>query len=83
MLLCESVDACLCSDAQSLGLKALRTWAFSDGLGQWNAIQPALGQINETVLSQVLRTPMSMFMKLGLGPHMQDMASNLRAVNFL
>lgn len=41
-------------DAQSLGLKALRTWAYSDGPGQWNAIQPQLGQLNDSILSQVL-----------------------------
>ena len=40
----------------------LRTWAFSDGQGQWNAIQPQLGVLNETVLSQVLRTLISMSM---------------------
>ena len=45
----------LCRDAQDLGLKALRTWAFSDGSGQWNAIQPQLGQLNETILSQVMQ----------------------------
>lgn len=45
-------DYCNCSEAEKLGLKALRTWAFSDGQ-QWNAIQPQLGQLNETVLSQV------------------------------
>ena len=42
-----------CRDAQSLGLTALRTWAFSDGASQWNAIQPQLGLLNETILSQV------------------------------
>ncbi len=42
-----------CRDAQSLGLTAMRTWAFSDGASQWNAIQPQLGLLNETILSQV------------------------------
>ena len=65
-----SANACSCSDAQSLGLKVLWTWAFSDGLGQWNAIQPELGQINEPVLSQVLHILISMsiiYLTLGLG----------------
>ena len=39
-------------NAQSLGLTVLRTWAFSDGAGQWNAIQPELGVLNQTILSQ-------------------------------
>lgn len=43
---------CLCRDAQKLGLNALRTWAFSDGADEWNAIQPHLGELNETILSQ-------------------------------
>ena len=43
----------VCRDAQKLGLNALRTWAFSDGSKEWNGIQPKLGELNETVLSQV------------------------------
>ncbi len=45
-----------CRDAQSLGLTVLRTWAFSDGAAQWNAIQPQLGVLNETILSQACHT---------------------------
>lgn len=39
-------------DAKNLGLTVLRTWAFADG-PQWNAIQPALGILDERVLTQV------------------------------
>lgn len=40
-------------DAQNLGLKVMRTWAYSDGETEWNAFQPQLGVLNETILSQV------------------------------
>ncbi|CAL8471250.1 g10792 [Coccomyxa elongata] len=40
-------------DAKNLGLTVLRTWAFADG-PQWNAIQPALGILDERVLTQGL-----------------------------
>lgn len=43
----------ICRDAQNLGLKVMRTWAYSDGETEWNAIQPQLGVLNETILSQV------------------------------
>ncbi|CAL8472233.1 g11775 [Coccomyxa elongata] len=41
-------------EAQSLGLKVMRTWAYSDGSSEWNAIQPEYNVLNETILSQGL-----------------------------
>lgn len=41
-------------EAQNLSLKVMRTWAYSDGENEWNAIQPQLGVLNETILSQVI-----------------------------
>jgi hypothetical protein len=46
--------ACCASEAQQLGLRVLRTWAYSDGTKEWNGIQPQLGVLNETILSQAL-----------------------------
>jgi hypothetical protein len=48
---------CTCRDAKRLGLNALRTWAFSDGPAQWNAIQPEWNVLNETILSEVRYMP--------------------------
>ncbi|CAG9467721.1 unnamed protein product [Pedinophyceae sp. YPF-701] len=36
--------------AQELGLKVVRTWAFSDGPGQWRTLQPAPGEWDEELL---------------------------------
>ncbi len=37
------------NDADALGLSVLRTWAFNDGAGQWNALQTAPGTYDEQV----------------------------------
>jgi mannan endo-1,4-beta-mannosidase len=37
------------SDASTMGIKVVRTWAFNDGSSQWNALQTQPGVYNETV----------------------------------
>jgi mannan endo-1,4-beta-mannosidase len=36
-------------EADAMGLSVLRTWAFNDGAGQWNALQTAPGVYDEDV----------------------------------
>lgn len=43
------VDAVL-DGARAMGLNTVRTWAFNDGAGQWNALQTAPGGHEERIL---------------------------------
>lgn len=43
------VDAIL-DTAVDAGLNTIRTWAFNDGADEWNALQPAPGEFDESIL---------------------------------